>query len=197
MRIALIVLALAASLFSQSEIKFQQTVPYDSRTMALVVEDLLHLETHEGNRYYVADTATLGSGDSLIYTFAAPTSGKTPHIVFSFSSSGAVTACLYEGVVSPTPIDTLQNRNHNRYGSDTTGQVVVSTAQTAASLGSCLYPIKSGGVGVGTGAINFTLDPGRDEYILRKGTVYAVKIKSGASSNVIRFEADWYLKDLQ
>ena len=171
---------------------FSPYIMRDSVTGAVVTESLPHYKTHAGARFVYADTLTLDTGDTVVYAMSIPDSSESAiHWHPSFSSSGAISAGLYE-LAEITGGDTLSYYCTNRNFTDIDHADLIKNP-TTSSRGNLLYPLVSGGVGVGAGAVEFGLTPGRDEYVIKPG-VTLVYIVSRANANAINFEVDWYIQ---
>ena len=186
-------LAVFSSAFAEgARLRWSTAGTYDTYTDAKVIEDIEHYHVHACEYFAVSDTATRGAGDSVVYSFVAPSAstGKFVHIVFAIASDGALDYGLY--------------KNSHGLATDTLGvfnpsfRCTTSAATTVIkgrpdTLGTLVLPgmygtsgNASGGGRVGGGSRSYF------EYNLASDSAYTVRVISRSADNRIHFQADWY-----
>jgi hypothetical protein len=179
----------------------------DGSTNATIQLDQMHHEIHSGDAYVVSGTTILGSGATEAFAFAVPTTTKRPHMSISLTSTGILNFYLMEGSLPRDAVSTLTAGgtpyNHDRGSANTSGCTVgwirqSSPPSSGAVVGSHTY---GGGVTIydirfGTNGQAQTTIGGQanreNELILKSGTTYVFWFTSGAASNNISYNLNWY-----
>ena len=157
----------------------------------LVTIEVEHHQVHEGKMFtIIGRTTDLGSGDSIDLLLNAPDSGTRVHAVTGFTPAGAGYAELWEDATALLAGATLTAYNNDRNSANDTTLVVYSEPDSLTlATASRLQAHQMGG-----GQQNRFGREQRDhtEWILKQGTDYVVRFISGAASNDVTWEIQYY-----
>jgi hypothetical protein len=153
------------------------------------VLDVNHLRLHEGRGYYVYKqypyAAGLGAGASIDIALAFPAS-VTPHIMFSYGSSGETEFYVYEApTTSGGTALTINRRNRSLI---TTSSAAAVIAPTVTSVGAEIFGefVPSNKQGGGGQLSSF-------EFVLKPLTTYLFRLTNvNAQPHAANLLADWY-----
>lgn len=148
--------------------------------------DYAHKEIHAGN-HFISGTydAALNTGETIYLYLAAPTSENQVHCHI-FAGTTGVSTFFY---ANPTVTDAgtsaiIVNRNLN---SSKTPEMTVSANATVTATGSLLYVDFVGSdrnYGGGTRS--------EEEYVLKTGDTYLLRLTAGANGIRATIGIDWY-----
>jgi len=166
----------------------------DSIENARVSIAFQHHEIHEGNHYTVAvvDTDVDIAGPKYV-RITAPNTTKHIHLIGIVSASAA---CLVEFYENPTPLAdgnalTEQNNDRNSANAATATTFEDTTTQAPNNDGTLLFASRIGGTGVAqTRFAGSAAD--REEWILKQGEDYLVKVTVDADNTEVAIVLTWY-----
>lgn len=173
----------------------------DSLTQALSVVQDVHREVHHGDAYYVdIVNTTMGSGDTIVLAFKTSDSERLAHMLISWSSKVSAHIEFLEAPSwNSSSGSQLSFHNRNRDAPkasallENTGGSFVATEKlvkdpTSFTGGIVLSRDYIWGDKKSASAVH--RDEG--EYILKRDTLYAVRLTSDAVSNECYFSMSWY-----
>lgn len=168
-----------------------QKVRIDTSTRSLQTIDYAHHEIHSGSHYYIEGFTELDENGEFLVQMRTPSTTKWVHFLFEIQSNGILESYLIEdaaggmaGGVVITPLNSNRNSS-NKSGVSLWGGVVGNPTS-----GITISQIKVGGTGFKAN-IGGSQDRSH-ELILKSGTTYFRRFKSGSDVNFISFSASWY-----
>ena len=175
-------------------------LPREKMTGAVETIDYGHHEIHEGESYTLSlNDPSLGIDETLIAAFKTPnTPNKWVHLIALVNTSGAA---KFDTLEAPTiTVDTgsdLTVFNRERNSTNISG---VKTIETIPEVGEVTQDptitddgtiLRTDSLGVGN---NKTPGETRDvsEWILKEDTIYAFRLTSLATGNIVQMNLIWY-----
>lgn len=157
--------------------------------------DIAHQRIHEGNAFDVSLVSTgvnIANPKQILimvpHPETVPSNTIEIHLIFSVISVPGFTVRLFE---NPTVTDngtSLDIINHNRRSSTTSGCSVYENT-TVSSDGTLLF-IERIGTAITGGSLTMRRD--EDEYILKPGFDYLIRITPLADNTTMSISLDWY-----
>jgi len=156
-----------------------------------------HHEIHAGDGFVVCSTATLGNGGTRTVTFTTPIEGEM-HLLISARASKEAHLELIEDVIVSTSsgfYQLAQNRNRNssnvsKASNVVDGSVALGSVAIDATLSMAGVVIFEEHFGSGQKAGGEVRD--NNEWNLKTGGQYQVKMESEAVSNDTQICLNWY-----
>ena len=163
----------------------------DDTTQNIITIDTVHREVHEGDHYTMQGYLELNNGDTYNVKLVTPDTAKWVHFVFDIKSTGICTTHFDEDAVGGMEGGSaIIPQNSNRNSSKTSGLVITGGVTSCTEYSTRLENDKWG-----TGGFKETIGGAssrENEIILKQNTTYCRSFISGASDNIIQFEASWY-----
>ena len=172
-----------------SKIKSHHDLNFDALTDVPIVIDYAHHETHDGNHYEAhIRTPVLGDGDTAEMFIRTPDTSVRCHFIASFSAELVAHADILESAtvsLSGSVVPFFNNDRNYSNGSD----VAVRSSPTLITSGTRIDALDFGG---GKKGESGGLGGSRNEWILKQGTVYILRMLSEAADNHGVIKAAWY-----
>jgi len=170
-----------------------KSVPFlaDLSTRAQVTIDYGHHEVHNGELFYITDTASLNDGNSRELLFETSDTDEWVHFTFETTGSYETSVYLYETTTKTTGT-AMTELNHNRNSANAATMVVTHTPGGAGDgtlIFTAYFGADSGPAAMG--GIRGNTRP-EAEIVLKQNTKYLLRVTSGTNSNAITTIAAWY-----
>uniref|UniRef100_A0A6M3MF53 Uncharacterized protein n=1 Tax=viral metagenome TaxID=1070528 RepID=A0A6M3MF53_9ZZZZ len=166
----------------------------DSQENARVTIAFQHHEVHEGNHYTVAvvDTDVDIAGPKYV-RLTAPDTAKRIHFMGVVSADGASLAELYEDPTILAGGTALAENNNNRNSVNVATATAFedTTIQAPNNDGTLLFAGRIGGTGVSRTRFAGNMAD-REEWILKQGEDYLVKVTVDADNTEVAIVLTWY-----
>jgi hypothetical protein len=176
---------------------YPHPIPFDDVAGCPVSISFEHHEVHGGDSYIFTDeNASLGDGSSLQYLISVGSTGA-PHMIFDVVGALETVVEVYEGSTHNRG-SMLSVFNRNRNSSNVNVTKIHNIGGFVANGNGTRIFINRFGIDVG-GGVNRVTGGGEDrsqsEWILKKDTVYLLKVTSQTASNVVSVKMEWYEHD--
>jgi len=189
----LIVLVLIGSAWARSPYSPRGGRAYgqDQYTNAMITIDYEHHEIHEGAHFFICDTITLGSGDSVMFAMKTDAGPKEVHLAWDIFGSKGIFLEIFEGAGITWDGANATIRNNDRNSATVSTVDSLQADPTVVSLGTRIQ-VDIGGTATNPASGIPGVASRNRELILKKGTVYLFTITSQAASNIIGYCGQWY-----
>ena len=180
--------------FQQLDIirKIWRDLAKDGATSSLIGIAQAHSEIHQGKSFTASFTAEIGDGVEQFVRFSTPSTTLRAHMVLSIRGALAATVFLYEDtdyLHDAASVLPAHNRDRN---SVNTAEMVLSTSPSSSGQGTEIWASGWGAAGQGNFPGSGGGERGINEWLLKGDTAYLLRFVSGAASNRIAIELDWY-----
>jgi len=162
-----------------------------------------HWEIYEGNSFTAFQVnEDMGDGDKINFGFKTPTTPEI-HMIADFRAKTAAHMTIFEGPTFSGGLGSglavpIHNRDRN---SATQSTLLTNINETGFSASGALNSDLTG-LGGGTAvwqafvfAVKNTpagLSRGKQEFILKTGTIYAIEVEADAATSAAEIELNWY-----
>lgn len=168
--------------------------PYDRITGAMMMVDYAHHEIHSGSHYFAAHSAELGSGASQTYlleTGGTASTTRQVHLTFDADGSAVTQFDFYEGSDRSGVATAAVVFNSNRsYTAATSTVLMYSSVSGGSTDGTLLWRYKGGASSAQSKTPSGASR--EDEFILKAGTKYILRVISGTAANLTNVQFHWY-----
>ena len=171
----------------------------DSSTNAQNVVDYAHHEVHSGRGYVFTDVSELDDGQVRAIRIQVPDSTRWAHMLLTVVTSNIAEADLIEDTSFLHDAgNALTAVNRNRNSVNVSGMTLCHTpAGNSSSSSGVTDDVRLahqawGTAGKGTSPGFGGSARGSAEWVLKQNTAYLLTVTSGADSNVVSIEGDWY-----
>ncbi len=169
-------------------IRDMMTLGFDDVGGAQIGTNQEHHEIHEGDHYFYSDCITLADSATQDYMLTVSDTLIRKHITFTIKGSAGITIALFEGTDKTGTA--LQTSYNNDRDSANQAELAIHKGTSGGSTdGTDIHPDCDGSsAGKGTAGVLQR----SNEIILMTNTKYIVRITSGANSNNISTNFEWY-----
>jgi hypothetical protein len=146
-----------------------------------------HREVHAGDAFYYTYTAEADAAATIDRFIITPNTTRWAHLVWEVEAQYKITIEIIEAITGAHQALTVENRNRNYAGGNTTA---VHEPTEAPAGGTVIYKWISGNTTTRGGSVAINRASG--ELVLKQNTHYLFRITSAVNDNNITEYLTWY-----